>query len=250
MFKTNPRSHIGYLVGYRATRIYHIWVPSFDKIITSRNVRFNESCFYKGPEQEAKETGKLTDEYELLINTIHEPNLESLNTGVTEKLGLLQNRPTLTPDPKMLTPGLEGNNVQQQLVRGAEESTEPQTIRAEVQTALTPAQPTIDNKPLGGTVSQPESSKKHIQTEADEPRKGALVAPKRSTVLENVQTTSKAGDDIYHLGVRTPSSTGSPPQASAIPSETLHAPRPTQSIPEAEPDFGTVETAHRIPTPN
>lgn len=64
-------------------------MPSFDKIITSRNVRFNEACFYEGPEQKAKETGKLTDKYELLINIIHEPNLEAVSTGVAERLGLL-----------------------------------------------------------------------------------------------------------------------------------------------------------------
>jgi transposase InsO family protein len=52
-FKVNPRAHIGYLVGYRASNIYHIWVPTLDQVITSRDVTFDESLFYEGnPETE------------------------------------------------------------------------------------------------------------------------------------------------------------------------------------------------------
>ena len=51
-FKINPRAHIGYLVGYRASNIYRIWVPTLDQVITSRNVTFDKSRFYKRESEE------------------------------------------------------------------------------------------------------------------------------------------------------------------------------------------------------
>jgi hypothetical protein len=47
-FKVNPRAHIGYLVGYRASNIYIIWVPKLDQVITTRDVSFNENEFFTG----------------------------------------------------------------------------------------------------------------------------------------------------------------------------------------------------------
>ena len=45
-FKTSPRGHIGYLVGYVSSNIYRIWVPKLDRVIVSRNVTFNEDKSY------------------------------------------------------------------------------------------------------------------------------------------------------------------------------------------------------------
>ena len=45
-FKTNPRGHIGYLVGYVASNIYRIWIPRLGKVITTRNVLFNENIYF------------------------------------------------------------------------------------------------------------------------------------------------------------------------------------------------------------
>ncbi|KAL2122403.1 hypothetical protein VTJ04DRAFT_2858 [Mycothermus thermophilus] len=47
--KVQIRGHLGYLVGYRATNIYRIWVPELKRVITTRNVRFNETEFYTPP---------------------------------------------------------------------------------------------------------------------------------------------------------------------------------------------------------
>ena len=44
--KLAPRAHIGYLVDYNSTNIYHIWVPSKKKVIRTRDVTFNEKLFY------------------------------------------------------------------------------------------------------------------------------------------------------------------------------------------------------------
>jgi hypothetical protein len=52
-FKVTPRAHIGYLIGYKASNIYIVWVPKLDEVITTRNVTFNEEQFYSGdPEDE------------------------------------------------------------------------------------------------------------------------------------------------------------------------------------------------------
>jgi hypothetical protein len=45
-FKTHPRAHIGYLVGYRRNSIWRIWVPELARVIVSRNVTFDEDIFY------------------------------------------------------------------------------------------------------------------------------------------------------------------------------------------------------------
>ena len=50
-FKVNARGHIGYLVGYHASNIYRIWIPKLDRVIISRNVRFDEDLLYN-PDQE------------------------------------------------------------------------------------------------------------------------------------------------------------------------------------------------------
>jgi hypothetical protein len=40
--RLDPRAWIGYLVGYRSSNIYRIWVPSMAKVISTRDVIFNE----------------------------------------------------------------------------------------------------------------------------------------------------------------------------------------------------------------
>ena len=51
-FKVQPRGHIGYLVGYRASNIYRIWVPELDRVITTRNVTFDEQTFFDPKREE------------------------------------------------------------------------------------------------------------------------------------------------------------------------------------------------------
>ena len=50
-FKVQPRGQIGYLVGYRARNIYRIWIPKLDRVITTRNVTFDEYTFYRTGEE-------------------------------------------------------------------------------------------------------------------------------------------------------------------------------------------------------
>ena len=39
------------MVGYHTSNIYKIWIPQLDRVIISRNVRFDEDLLYD-PEQE------------------------------------------------------------------------------------------------------------------------------------------------------------------------------------------------------
>jgi hypothetical protein len=70
-FKVNPRGHIGYLVGYRASNIYRIWIPTLDRVITTRNVVFDERTFFVDksqelPREEAVKVADALDEVHLL----------------------------------------------------------------------------------------------------------------------------------------------------------------------------------------
>src|SRR5438045_1284608 len=46
--KLQPRAHIGFLVGYESTNIYRVWIPHKKKVISARDVLFNEDEFYDG----------------------------------------------------------------------------------------------------------------------------------------------------------------------------------------------------------
>ena len=42
--RLDPKAWIGYLVGYRSSNIWRIWVPSMGKVINTRDVVFDEDC--------------------------------------------------------------------------------------------------------------------------------------------------------------------------------------------------------------
>jgi len=63
-----PRAHIGYLVGYESTNIYRIWVPHKRKVISARDVIFDEGEFYDG--KRLRFTDELIDELEEAIKRI------------------------------------------------------------------------------------------------------------------------------------------------------------------------------------
>lgn len=70
-YKVNPRAHIGYLVGYRASNIYLIWVPILDQVIITRNVTFDESKFYKSKDEEMPK-----EEAILIVDMLHDGELD------------------------------------------------------------------------------------------------------------------------------------------------------------------------------
>ena len=46
--KLDPKAHIGFLVGYESTNIYRVWVPHKKKVVSVRNVIFNEDEIWNG----------------------------------------------------------------------------------------------------------------------------------------------------------------------------------------------------------
>jgi len=46
--KLAPRAEISYLVGYDSTNIYRIWIPHTGKVISTRDVIFDETKFFDG----------------------------------------------------------------------------------------------------------------------------------------------------------------------------------------------------------
>ena len=77
--KLQPKVHIGFLVGYKSTNIYRIWIPHKKKVISARVVLFNEEEFFNG---------KLVRFTDILISNLDEaiekvsvtpdPNLEDI----------------------------------------------------------------------------------------------------------------------------------------------------------------------------
>ena len=134
LFKTSPRGHIGYLVSYVTTNVFRIWVPRLEKVIVTRDVTFNERCFYQLREESSTELPEATfnsvtveeDEdddlhlfqHSLLRNLAHDHATERSRSGVeaqeaqetsesqdkegSQTLGGLQtpeNTPERDPDP-------------------------------------------------------------------------------------------------------------------------------------------------------
>lgn len=44
--KLEPKAHIGYLVGYQSSNNFRVWIPHKNKVITTRDVIFNETSFF------------------------------------------------------------------------------------------------------------------------------------------------------------------------------------------------------------
>ncbi|KAF7570285.1 hypothetical protein PtrM4_102870 [Pyrenophora tritici-repentis] len=71
----DPKAWIGYLVGYRSTNIFRIWVPSIGKVISTRDVVFDEEVVYSGEHKEVMDNlmHSTTEEIAAWIRTIELP---------------------------------------------------------------------------------------------------------------------------------------------------------------------------------
>ena len=70
--RLNPRAFIGYLVGYNSTNIYRIWNPVTNRVISTRDVLFNESEFFIGDIQQMRDDllHITTEEMEALLLSV------------------------------------------------------------------------------------------------------------------------------------------------------------------------------------
>ncbi|RYO83029.1 hypothetical protein DL764_009516 [Monosporascus ibericus] len=58
--KMDPRAYIGYLVGYVASNVYRVWIPSQQRVITVRDVTFDETKEYRS-DQSQKSSVEITE---------------------------------------------------------------------------------------------------------------------------------------------------------------------------------------------
>jgi transposase InsO family protein len=81
--KLDPKAHIGYLVGYDSTNIYRIWIPILGKVISTRDVIFNESKFFDDKLQQSHRWQSVT-EIQKLIEKIQLPETQVNNEVILE----------------------------------------------------------------------------------------------------------------------------------------------------------------------
>jgi Reverse transcriptase (RNA-dependent DNA polymerase) len=92
--KLEPRAHIGYLVGYDASNIYRVWIPSQEKVIRTRDVTFDDTLFYDPSELDLGHI--LREEVEHAVEVIDMPSpvmLPSSSAADDELAGDLQDTP-------------------------------------------------------------------------------------------------------------------------------------------------------------
>ncbi|RYO80800.1 hypothetical protein DL764_009848 [Monosporascus ibericus] len=67
--KMDPRAYIGYLVGYVASNVYRVWVPSQQRVITVRDVTFDETKKYRDdqPQKSSIEIAELNDQIDSIL---------------------------------------------------------------------------------------------------------------------------------------------------------------------------------------
>jgi len=73
--RLDPKAWIGYLVGYRSSNIYRIWIPSLGKVISTRDVVFDENSVFDGRVEDLMDSlmHSTLEEISTLVRTIELP---------------------------------------------------------------------------------------------------------------------------------------------------------------------------------
>ena len=106
--RLEPRAFIGYLVGYQSSNIYRVWLPTENKVISTRDVIFNEKAIYSGNEEDLRDDVKEVDPAmiaHLLKN--------SANNITTASTGALTNEEASSMDEDYQVPLYPGSHLQQ-----------------------------------------------------------------------------------------------------------------------------------------
>lgn len=85
--RLNPKAWIGYLVGNNSTNIYRVWNPLANRIVSTRDVIFNEEELFTG-DIEALKADCLhvrLDELQQLLTAVEEPELEQLQPSAIKE---------------------------------------------------------------------------------------------------------------------------------------------------------------------
>ena len=106
--RLNPRTWIGYLIGYDSTNIYRIWNPVLNKVFRTRDVILNEDVVFDGK----KENPEIRlDRLQSTIQEIEEPEAEGPPEEVLE---------SDEPNFQVVIPALHGDLDEYELFEGEE----------------------------------------------------------------------------------------------------------------------------------
>jgi hypothetical protein len=77
--RLDPKAWIGYLVGYQSTNIYRIWIPSMAKVISTRDVVFNEEAVFDGKTEDLMDNlmHNTLEEIATWVKTVELPGTQS-----------------------------------------------------------------------------------------------------------------------------------------------------------------------------
>jgi transposase InsO family protein len=100
LWKLDSRAYIGYLVGYDSTNIFRIWIPYQGKVISTRDVLFDENTFFNGKMEDFSQA--LIKELDELIARIELPKAQASNEKILEE------------DEEMLDPVFTDDSQQEQ----------------------------------------------------------------------------------------------------------------------------------------
>ncbi|KHO10663.1 hypothetical protein MAA_11714 [Metarhizium robertsii ARSEF 23] len=88
--RLNPRAWIGYLVGYQSTNIYRVWNPKTGRVISTRDVIFNEDETFSGSLEQLKDDLLHISRNELnhLLNQAEESQTDRNTTAEEDQTGV------------------------------------------------------------------------------------------------------------------------------------------------------------------
>ncbi|KAF7566042.1 hypothetical protein PtrM4_054760 [Pyrenophora tritici-repentis] len=77
--RLDPKAWIGYLVGYQSTNIYRIWIPSMAKVISTRDVVFDEDTIFNGKTEDLMDNlmHNTLEEIATWVRTVELPGTQS-----------------------------------------------------------------------------------------------------------------------------------------------------------------------------
>lgn len=205
-YKVEPRAHIGYLVGYKASNIFHIWVPVLDRVIITRNVTFDEQIFYVPEDEDDRLSEK--ERTEVLLDIGDHEVLET--KPVQEVLGipshLEEEQPTSDihslselPNTQLASSGVGRENLiglqsPEQTPERASESVGPLDTAQEV-APLEPSHPAhADEQGSRGTQETPVAEASETSTRDSSPSEeytGDTIVVRTDTPPRATQTTTE-----------------------------------------------------------
>jgi hypothetical protein len=77
--RLDPKAWIGYLVGYQSTNIYRIWIPSMAKVVSTRDVVFDEETVFNGKTEDLMDNlmHNTLEEIATWVKTVELPGTQS-----------------------------------------------------------------------------------------------------------------------------------------------------------------------------